>query len=32
MRGKVDSEAGENVLEIRVANLAENRTIGDEFL
>jgi len=32
MRRKVDSEAGENVLEIRVANLAENRTIGDEFL
>jgi hypothetical protein len=32
MRGKVDSEAGENVLEIRVANLAENRMIGDEFL
>jgi len=32
MRGKVDSEAGENIPEIRVANLTVNRTIGDEFL
>jgi hypothetical protein len=32
MRGKVDSEAGEYIGEIRVANLAENRMIGDEFL
>jgi hypothetical protein len=32
MRGKVDFEAGENVPEIRVAYLAENRMIGDEFL
>jgi hypothetical protein len=32
MRGKVDSEAGENIGEIRVVNLPVNRMIGDEFL